>query len=84
MRRMNAATPLQRNASTVKAIPVELARLFDTSETAQSTYARMEERDRRGFITYIELGPTPTARERRAAIVATSLVGLSTVIPMRS
>jgi hypothetical protein len=62
------------------AIPVELTRLFEKSTTAESTYARMQERDRRGFITYIELGSTPGARERRAAIVATSLLGLSSVI----
>ena len=77
---MNAATSLDRSAPQVAAIPLELARLFETSETAQATYGRMRERDRRGFITYIELGTTPSARERRAAIVATSLVGLSTVI----
>ena len=40
----------------------------------------MEERDRRGFVRYIELGTTDSARERRAAIVATSLVGLASVV----
>jgi hypothetical protein len=75
---MNAASPLD---SSSLPIPLELARLFQTSETAESTYGRMRERDRRGFITYIELGRTPSARERRAAVVATSLIGLSTVVP---
>lgn len=81
---MNAASPVARPASAVLAIPAELARLFEASTTVQATYARMEERDRRGFIQYIELGPTPSARERRAAIVATSLAGLASVMRMRS
>ena len=81
---MNAAGPVARSGSPVTPIPIELARLFEASATAHATYARMEERDRRGFIHYIELGPTPSARERRAAIVATSLVGLASVIRERS
>ena len=81
---MNAATSFDRSASTELAIPVELARLFEASATAESTYAKMEDRDRRGFITYIELGTTASARERRAAIVATSLIGLASVMRKRS
>jgi hypothetical protein len=81
---MNAASAVAPAASPVTAIPVELARLFEASAIAHATYARMAERDRRGFINYIELGPTPSARERRAAIVATSLVGLASVIRVRS
>jgi len=80
---MNAAT-LDRTPPSVLAIPVELARMFDASATAHATYPRMEERDRRGFITYIELGATPSAREHRATIVATSLVGLASVVRVRS
>lgn len=57
--------------------------MFATNQTVAATYARMQERDRRGFLSYIELGTTPSARERRAAIVATSLLGLSTVIRER-
>jgi uncharacterized protein YdeI (YjbR/CyaY-like superfamily) len=58
-------------------IPVELAALFEESTKAKSTYFRLDERDRRGFVTYIELATTTIARERRAAIVATSIIGLA-------
>jgi uncharacterized protein YdeI (YjbR/CyaY-like superfamily) len=58
-------------------IPVELAGLFEESTKAKSTYFRLDERDRRGFVKYIELATTRIARERRAAIVATSLIGLA-------
>jgi uncharacterized protein YdeI (YjbR/CyaY-like superfamily) len=58
-------------------IPAELAALFEESTKAKSTYYRLEERDRRGFVKYIELATTTVARERRAAIVATSLIGLA-------
>ena len=84
---MNAASSLERSpgiASAAVLIPVELARLFEASAMAHATYARMDERDRRGFVTYIELGASPSARERRAAIVATSLVGLASVVRPRS
>ena len=80
---MNAASPVA-DPSLVTAVPVELARLFEASATVQATYARMEERDRRGFNNYIELGITSTARERRAAIVATSLVGLASIMRAHS
>ncbi|MDB4933728.1 MAG: hypothetical protein JWP87_700 [Labilithrix sp.] len=66
-----------RGVPTALAIPAELAALFEESTKAKSTYDRLEERDRRGFIRYIELATTPIARERRAAIVATSLLGLA-------
>ncbi|MDB4996381.1 MAG: hypothetical protein JWM74_3813 [Myxococcaceae bacterium] len=62
------------------AIPVELAALFEESTKAKSTYFRLDERDRRGFIKYIEFATTTVARERRAAIVATSLIGLAAVM----
>jgi uncharacterized protein YdeI (YjbR/CyaY-like superfamily) len=58
-------------------VPVELATLFEESEKAKATYDRLDDRDRRGFVKYIELATTTTARERRAAIVATSLLGLA-------
>lgn len=81
---MNAASPVARPTLPALAVPAELARLFEASTTVQATYARLEERDRRGFIHYIELGSSPSARERRAAIVATSLVGLASVMRVRS
>lgn len=58
-------------------VPVELATLFEESNKAKATYYRLDERDRRGFVKYIELATTAIARERRAAIVATSLIGLA-------
>ena len=58
-------------------VPAELAALFEESIKAKSTYYRLDERDRCGFVKYIELATTAVARERRAAIVATSLVGLA-------
>lgn len=58
-------------------VPLELATLFEESDKAKSTYDRLDERDRRGFVRYIELATTALARERRAAIVATSLIGLA-------
>lgn len=61
-------------------VPCELAALFDESTKAKSTYDRLDERDRRGFVKYIELATTTTARERRAAIVATSLIGLAATL----
>jgi uncharacterized protein YdeI (YjbR/CyaY-like superfamily) len=62
---------------TTLTIPVELAALFEESSKAKATYYRLDDHDRRGFIRYIELATTPLARERRAAIIATSLLGLS-------
>ena len=58
-------------------VPPELATLFEESNKAKETYYRLDERDRRGFVKYIELATTAVARERRAAIVATSLIGLA-------
>ena len=58
-------------------VPEELAALFEESNKAKSTYYSLDERDRRGFVKYIELATTSIARERRAAIVATSLIGLA-------
>jgi uncharacterized protein YdeI (YjbR/CyaY-like superfamily) len=69
-------TDLARPAPAV-VIPAELATLFEESNKAKSTYYRLDERDRRGFVKYIELATTNPARERRAAIVATSLIGLA-------
>lgn len=77
---MNATPPRDVTTASSLEIPLELARLFEASATAQATYSRMEERDRRGFVRYIELGTTDSARERRAAIVATSLIGLASVV----
>ncbi len=58
-------------------IPAELAALFEESTKAKSTFYLLEERDRVGFVKFIDLATTAVARERRAAIVATSLIGLA-------
>jgi len=59
------------------ALPAELAVLFEESAKAESTYYLLDEHDRVGFVKFIELATTAVARERRAAIVATSLIGLA-------
>jgi len=58
-------------------IPAELAALFEESTKAKSTFYLLDEYDRVGFVKYIELATTTVARERRAAIVAASLIGLA-------
>ena len=58
-------------------IPVELIALFDESAKVKASFWRLEEHDRRGFVRYVEEAKTPTTRERRAAIVAMSLIGLA-------
>jgi uncharacterized protein YdeI (YjbR/CyaY-like superfamily) len=74
----SSSTDLARPApAPAVVIPVELATLFEESNKAKSTYYRLDERDRRGFVKYIELATSTPARERRAAIVATSLIGLA-------
>lgn len=67
----------QARATPTLMVPAELAALFEQSTKAKSTYYLLDERDRRGFVKYIELATTAVARERRAAIVATSLIGLA-------
>ncbi len=58
-------------------IPPELAVLFEESSKARSTFYLLKEQDRVGFVKFIDLATTTVARERRAAIVATSLIGLA-------
>ncbi len=70
-------SPADYTRPTPAVVPAELAALFDESSKAKATFYRLEERDRRGFVNYIELAITKVARERRAAIVATSLIGLA-------
>ena len=63
------------------AVPVELMSLFEESVKVKTSFWRLEDRDRRGFVRYIEDAKTPTTRERRAAIVAMSLIGLARDLP---
>ena len=62
-------------------VPVELAALFEESSKVRLSFWRLAERDRRGFVRYIEEATTSPARERRAAIVAMSLIGLAADLP---
>lgn len=80
---MNAATALRPDghvdAPRINAlsVPVELMTLFEESAKVKASFWRLEDRDRRGFLRYIEEATTPVTRERRAAIVAMSLIGLA-------
>jgi uncharacterized protein YdeI (YjbR/CyaY-like superfamily) len=59
------------------AIPAELLALFDESAKVKASFHRLSERDRRGFVEYIEGATSSVVRERRAAIIAMSLFGLA-------
>jgi hypothetical protein len=59
------------------AIPAELSTLFEESAKMKTSFWRLEDRERRGFLRYIEEAKTPHTRERRAAIIAMSLMGLA-------
>jgi uncharacterized protein YdeI (YjbR/CyaY-like superfamily) len=61
----------------VLAIPGELSSLFEESAKMKTSFWRLEDRERRGFLRYIEEAKTPHTRERRAAIIAMSLMGLA-------
>lgn len=58
-------------------IPSQLAALFEESAKMNASFWRLNERDRRGFVRYIDEAKNPPTRERRAAIVAMSLMGLA-------
>lgn len=61
----------------ILAIPRELCALFEESAKVKASFWRLEDRDRRGFLRYIDEAKTPSTRERRSAIVAMSLIGLA-------
>lgn len=71
------SSPDLTRSTSIVVVPPELAALFEESTKANATYCRLDERDRRGFVKYIERATTTIARERRAAMVATSLIGLA-------
>jgi|GEM_PF-5583578 len=77
----HAAAPLTAVPSAPAPVPEALAAVFDESPKARASFYRLGERDRRGFITYIEEAKTDVTRERRAAIVAMSLIGLANDLP---
>lgn len=58
-------------------VPPELSALFEESPHMRASFARLSERDRRGFVSYVEESRSIMTRERRAAIVAMSLMGLA-------
>ncbi len=72
-----AVAPSSAVAAPAPALPSELVALFDESAKVKASFWRLEDRDRRGFVRYIDEAGTPATRERRAAIVAMSLVGLA-------
>lgn len=77
---MNAAVALndlETPRSPVLAIPRELCALFEESAKVKASFWRLAERDRRGFLRYIDEAKTSPTRERRAAIVGMSLIGLA-------
>jgi hypothetical protein len=59
------------------AVPVELGMLFEESAKMKASFWRLSDRDRRGFVRYIEETRSVMTRERRAAMVAMSLMGLA-------
>ena len=70
-------SPYASLASPVLVVPVELRNLFEESAKMKASFWRLTDRDRRGFLRYIEETKSVTTRERRAAIVAMSLMGLA-------
>ena len=59
------------------AVPAELSALFAESAKMKASFHRLSERDRRGFVRYIDEPRSTMTRERRAAVVAMSLMGLA-------
>lgn len=58
-------------------VPSELRALFVESARMKASFNRLPERDRRGFVRYVEETRSVMTRERRAAVVAMSLMGLA-------
>jgi uncharacterized protein YdeI (YjbR/CyaY-like superfamily) len=70
-------SPAQQPAAVPAAVPVELLALFEESAKVKASYYRLADHDRRGFVRYIDEATSPSTRERRAAIIAMSLIGLA-------
>lgn len=73
----DAQKPVRAPAPPTLGIPVELSALFDESPKTKASFWRLDERERRGFVGYIEEAKTQHTRERRASIIAMSLIGLA-------
>lgn len=69
------------DASAQHHVPQELAELLATSERAKTVFDTLPTRDRNGFVDYVQLARTPSARKHRAAVVAMSLYGLARDLP---
>lgn len=84
-RRMNAAraydlfdlSPDALPTPPALVVPSELRALFVESARMKASFYRLPERDRRGFVRYVEETRSVMTRERRAAVVAMSLMGLA-------
>lgn len=79
---MNAALSLEHAlhrppTQIAPALPAELLALFEESAKVKTSFYRLNDTDRRGFVRYIEDATSPSTRERRAAIIAMSLIGLA-------
>jgi hypothetical protein len=59
------------------AVPAELEALFAQSMKARASFHALVEHERREFVRYIDEAKMPEVRERRAAIIAMSLIGLA-------
>lgn len=58
-------------------VPGELRVLLDESPKMRASFERISDRDRHGFVRYVNEPGSLLTRERRAAIVAMSLIGLA-------
>lgn len=74
-RRMSAVAAFTVNPEV--AAPRELAALFEELPRAGVTFAPLPERERRGLVAYVAEPRLKEIRERRAALVMTSLASLA-------
>jgi hypothetical protein len=58
-------------------VPRELAAVLEEDSPARGSFVRLTERERRSFAHYVSDARLPQIRERRAALVAMSLVALA-------
>ncbi|MDB4941186.1 MAG: hypothetical protein JWP97_720 [Labilithrix sp.] len=72
-----AQAPAEPSASPLLLVPAELRVLLDESPKMRASFERIADRDRRGFVRYINEPMSVMTRERRAAIVGMSLIGLA-------
>jgi uncharacterized protein YdeI (YjbR/CyaY-like superfamily) len=59
------------------AVPIELDALFRESPKVKESFLQLPEYERVGFLRYIEQSTAQSTRERRATIIAMSLLGLA-------